>query len=249
LLVALIPQRFQLLEVSRLTSFLNVEEPPATLGRRSRSQTAQSFRAAARHSARVRFLRFALPIGIVVIVGVILGLTFFNPFRILARLPLDPGKIVISGTKVTMAGPKLAGFTRDARAYDLTARSATQDLTKPDVLELQDISAKVDMQDKARVELTAATGVYDRKAEQLTLLDNILLTSSSGYEARLTQAMVDIKTGIVVSHNPVEVKMLHGTINANRLEVGDKGDVVRFDGGVSMILILGNSSNGPAAQQ
>jgi lipopolysaccharide export system protein LptC len=137
-----------------------------------------------------------------------------------------------------MAAPRLAGFTNDQRAYELTARAASQDVTQPNFLELQDITAKVELQDKAVVELKAANGLYDRKTEQLTLLDKILLKSTTGYEAHLTQAVVDVKGGNVVSSKPVEVKMLNGTLNANRLEVADKGEVARFEGGVVMILNL-----------
>ncbi len=203
-----------------------------------RQQNGKAFKAAARHSRRVRLLRVALPVGIVLMLGIIFGLTFLNPFRILAKLPLDPGKVVISGTTVTMASPKVAGFTRDARAYDLTARAASQDLLKPNLLLLHDLRAKVELQDKAQVEMTATSGVYDRNTEKLTLTDKILLTSSTGYEAKLTQAEIDTKSGSIASQNPIEVKLLNGTLNANRLNVDDKGDVVRFGGGVSMILML-----------
>lgn len=197
----------------------------------------------------MRLLRIALPIGIVLLVGGTLGLTYFNPFRGLMRLPLDPGKIVVSGTKITMAAPRLAGFTRDSRAYDLTARAASQDLTKPDLLELQDIQAKFEMEDKSQVEMTASNGVFDRKVEQLTLLDRILLTTSTGYEARLTQAVVDVKSGNVRSNKPVDVKLLNGTLNANRLEIDDKGESIRFEGGVSMVLILEETQTAQAQQQ
>ena len=206
-----------------------------------RQDTVQAFRAAKRHSRRVRFLRIALPASIAVILAAIVGLTFFNPFRILAKLPLDPGKVVISGTTVTMASPKVAGFTRDARAYDLSARAASQDLLKPNLLSLQDLRAKIELQDKAQVDMTASSGVYDRATEKLMLMDKILLTSSTGYEARLTQAEVDTKSGSISSQNPVEVKLLNGTLNANRLNVDDKGDVVRFEGGVTMTLMLDGS--------
>src|SRR5262245_25213920 len=113
----------------------------------------QKFKTARRHSFRVRLLRIALPIVLVGIVGTVVGLSYFNPARLLTRLPLDPGKVTISGTKVTMAAPRLAGFTNDQRAYELTARTASQDVTNPNFLELQDISAKVELQDKAMVEL------------------------------------------------------------------------------------------------
>lgn len=189
----------------------------------------------------MRLLRVFLPLMIVLVVGGSVALNYFNPLRILGRLPLDPSKIVISGTKITMAAPRLAGFTHDARAYDLSARAAAQDLTKPDLLELQDISAKFDMEDKSQVELTASNGVYDRKTELLTLLTRIKLATTTGYEALLTEAIVDVKKGSVRSQSPVEVKLLNGTLNANRLEVDDKGESIRFEGGVSMLLNLDNS--------
>jgi lipopolysaccharide export system protein LptC len=211
----------------------------------------EKFRSARRHSVRVRILRVALPVGIIVMLGAVVGLTYFNPVRMLTRLPLDPGKVTISGTKVTMAAPRLAGYTNDQRAYELTARAASQDVTKPNMLELQGIRAKVELQDKAQVELTAASGTYDRGSDLLTLLDDILLTSTSGYEARLTQATVDVKAGHVVSQKPVEVKMLNGTLTANRLEVIDKGEVARFEGNVVMNLTLGDSTrpSAPAKAQ
>jgi len=209
-------------------------------------QRTDAFRRAARHSRRVRLLRIALPVSIVLILGVIFGLTFFNPFRILAKLPLDPGKIVISGTTVTMASPRVAGRTRDQRAYDLTARAASQDITKPNLLTLQDLRAKIELEDKAQVEMTASSGVFDRNTEKLVLKDKILLSSSTGYEAKLTQAEVDTKSGSISSQNPIEVKLLNGTLNANRLNVDDKGEIVRFDGGVTMVLILDGPKPGDA---
>lgn len=210
---------------------------------------ARKFRKAARHSFRVRLLRVALPVGIVVLIGGTFAISYFNPFRALARLPLDPSKIVISGTKITMAAPRLAGFTRDARAYDVSARAASQDLTKPDLLELQDIQAKFDMEDKSQVALTAKDGLYNRKTELLTLLSKIVLTTSTGYEAHLTQAQIDVKSGNVTSDNPVEVKLLNGVLNARRLEIDDKGEVIRFKNGVSMVLILEGDNNNQQAQQ
>ena len=108
------------------------------------------FRAAARHSRFVRLLRFAIPAGIAAIVAIILVATFFNPFHLIAAFPIDPGKIWLSGTKIVMQLPRLNGFTSDSRPYELTAREAAQDLTKPEVLELKDISALVELKDGQR---------------------------------------------------------------------------------------------------
>jgi lipopolysaccharide export system protein LptC len=204
----------------------------------SRGDGQRAFRAARRHSIMVRVLRVALPAAVVLITLAVVLVTYFNPLRMLAKLPIDVGNLVISGTKITMEQPRMAGFTRDARAYELSADAAAQDLTKPDIIELNKIHATIEMQDKSSVEMTALTGLYDSKGETLKLDQDILLTSSTGYEGRLSEASIDIRTGHVVSKHPVQLKLLQGTLDAKGLEIVNSGDLIRFDGGVKMILML-----------
>ena len=45
------------------------------------------------------------------------------------------------------------------------------------------------------------------KTEMLTLNENIHLISSTGYEARLSEAVIDVQKGNVVSEKPVWVKL------------------------------------------
>jgi lipopolysaccharide export system protein LptC len=208
----------------------------------SRGDSERAFRAARRHSRVVRILRVAVPVAVMVgFIGIFL-ITYLNPLRMLGKLPIDAGNLVVSGTKITMEKPHLSGFTRDERAYELSADAAKQDLTKPDMIELRNIHAKVQMQDKSTMEMSATAGIYDSKGETLKLDQNIVLSSSTGYRGRLSEATVDIRKGYVVSEQPVEVEMLQGTLNANRLEIVDSGDLVRFDGGVKMTLMLGEAA-------
>jgi len=207
-----------------------------------RGDGERAFRSARRHSRAVRILRVAIPLAVVLGFTGIFLITYFNPLRLLDKLPVDIGNLVVSGTKITMEHPRLSGFTGDARAYELSADAAKQDLTKPDLIELRNIRAKVQMQDKSTVEVSATTGIYDSKGETIKLDQNIVLSSSTGYRGRLSQATVDIRKGNVLSEQPVEVDLLQGTLNANRLEIVDSGDLVRFDGGVKMILMLGDTA-------
>jgi lipopolysaccharide export system protein LptC len=194
------------------------------------------FRSAARHSRLVRFLRFAIPAVIVIIAAVILVATFFNPFRLITAFPIDPGKVSLSGTKIVMELPRVTGFTTDQRPYELTARAAVQDLTKLEILELNDLSAKVELRDGQHVDITSINGVYDTKAEVLRLNDHITINSTSGYEGRLSEATVHISSGNIVSESPVEVKLPSGVLTANRLEVRENGAMIKFSGGVEMNL-------------
>jgi lipopolysaccharide export system protein LptC len=201
------------------------------------SDRERVFRAATRHSRMVRFFRRAIPVSLIVILLSIAAAAYFQPLRMIYKLPLDAGRLVVSGTKITMEAPHLAGFTRDGRPYDLTARAAAQDITNPGVLELKDVRAHVAMQDQAVIELRAAAGLYDTKADAIVLKTDVTLTSTAGYTVRLNEAKVDIKTNKIVSEMPVEVTLSNGTINANRLEVSDNGDTMRFENGVEVYLV------------
>ncbi len=196
----------------------------------------RAFRSAARHSRLVRFFRFAIPAGIVVIAAVILVATFFNPLRLITPFPIDLGKISWDGTKIVMKLPRVTGYTTDQRPYELTAHAAVQDLTRLEVLELNELRAKVELRDGQHVNLSSINGVYDTKAEVLRLKDHITINSTSGYEGRLSEATVHISTGIIVSESPVEVKLPNGVLTANRLEVRDNGAMIKFGGGVEMNL-------------
>jgi lipopolysaccharide export system protein LptC len=208
----------------------------------SRGDGERAFRAARSHSRLVRILRIAVPASVVMGLIIITLITYFNPLRMLARLPINIDNLVVSGTKVTMEQPHLSGFTSDARAYELTADTAAQDMTKPDIVELRNIRAKIEMQDKSSMEMTAVTGIYDAKGETLKLDRDIRLNSSTGYQGHLSEALIDIRKGNVASEHPVEVKLLQGTLNANRLDILDSGDIVRFHGGVVMDMTLNQSS-------
>jgi lipopolysaccharide export system protein LptC len=169
-----------------------------------RSEGDRVFRAAARHRRFVRFLRSAIPVGIVAIVAIMLVATFFNPSRLFASFPIDPGEISLSGTKVVMELPRVSGFTGNAQPYEFTARAATQDLTKPDILELKDINALVELKDGQRVTIKSINGVYNTKGDVLSLNDHIAANSTSGYEGHLSEATVNTASANIVSESPVE---------------------------------------------
>ncbi|MBN9584188.1 MAG: LPS export ABC transporter periplasmic protein LptC [Afipia sp. 62-7] len=204
------------------------------------------FARAKRHSRRVRQLRLAVPLLVAASLLTIVGVSLFNPFRLLSALPIDIGKLGVSGTRITMDSPHLAGFTPDQRPYELWAQSAVQDVTRPNNVELHELRAKVQMEDKTNLSMDARTGLFDTKTQILDLKENIFLQSSTGYEARLTQAAVDMAAGTVSSDEPVAVKLLNGTLDANALRITENGALVRFEGGVSMVLIPENANAAPA---
>jgi hypothetical protein len=82
---------------------------------------------------------------------------------LIANFLIDPGKISLSSTKIIMELPRLNGFTTDSRPYELTARTAAQDLAKPDIMELNDISALVELKDGQQVNQVDQWGLRHQK--------------------------------------------------------------------------------------
>jgi lipopolysaccharide export system protein LptC len=224
-----------------LTIASSIDQGPHGYTMARRGDGARVFRKAMRHSRWVRVLRLMIPLAIVGAVAGGLVAAQLNPLRMLTSLPVDFSSLVVSGTKITMQAPRIAGFTKDSRPYELTARAAAQDVANPNTIELQGLHGKTEMPDKAVFEMTADGGIYDAKAELLTLRQNIVFKSTSGFEVYLSEAVVDVHSSNVVSEKPVRVRMQQGTINANRMEVLDSGDTIRFGGGVSMVMTASNS--------
>jgi lipopolysaccharide export system protein LptC len=209
------------------------------LARSGRSDGKQAFRAAVRHSRHVRILRIAVPLTVaLVVVGGVAFTALLKPLRVLSGANVDVGSLVVSGTKIMMQQPRLAGFTRDNRRYKMVAQAAAQDVTKPDMVELHGINATMEMKDGSVFETTAKDGLYNSKTEQLTLSQDIVVTSSSGYKAFLNEAVIDVRAGRIVSDKPVEVQTATWTINANGMDVAESGDLMRFDRGVFVTMML-----------
>ena len=195
------------------------------------------FAMAARHSRMVRILRVAVPAAVVLAMAVVVGISIFNPFRMLAqKIPLDIGNVVVSGSKITMESPHLSGYTPDQRPYEMWAKTAVQDVTDPDHVELNKLRTKLLMQDGSTLFLDSLTGFFDDKAQTLDLQKDIFLKTTTGYEARLNQAHIDMAKNTVDSDQHVDVKLTNGTLSSDRLRIINGGEVIRFEGNVVMHL-------------
>jgi lipopolysaccharide export system protein LptC len=201
-----------------------------------------AFGAAVRHSRRVGFLRKALPIAAGSGILIVVLWTWLDPLRFASGLPVELGRISISGTKLTMDAPKLKGFSRDGRPYTVTAEEAAQDLTKPNVIELSKIVGQFDLGGRGNIVLNAKSGVYDGKKEQMKIFDGIDFHSTEGHSGQLSEALIEPRKGHLVTESPVDLFFSEGSLRGNRMEVFDQGKVIVFEGGVTMVLRMNQRS-------
>lgn len=198
-----------------------------------RRDPGAAYKAATRHTRRVRFLRRALPAAILLGVSIIVIGAWLDPLRLLRELPIEFARLAISGSKLKIEAPKLSGYTSDGRAYSVTAETASQDLTQPGVIEMTGIEAHFEVVGGGTTTLRAGKGTYDSKAERLRLAEAIDIVSTNGFGGKLSEALVDMRKGHMLSTAPVDLRYQDGRVRADRLEIFDNGDRALFEGRVT----------------
>jgi lipopolysaccharide export system protein LptC len=223
----------------------NAINAPARWTASRSANVERTVRSAGRHSRMVRVVRVVLPAAIVLGLGGYVLNNYLNPMAMLRSMPSVSGKLAVQGSKITMELPRIAGMTRDSRSYQLTAETAVQDIKKPDQIELQNLRAEMEMVDADVVVITAKSGTYMTKGDKVVLREHVVVTSAQGFNAKLREAVVDMKKGNVTSEQPVEVKMPSGLITANGVEIENSGEVIRFTRGV----VVNLDAEGPEAKK
>jgi lipopolysaccharide export system protein LptC len=190
-----------------------------------------AFALARRHSKFVVFMRAAIPaVCVIFSIGAIL-FHFFDPFRVNTPV-VSISTIGISGSKITMQLPKLSGYKKDLRSYNVTAQTATQDVKQQTLIELVKPNATIELEKNQFARVQAATGTYDTKNETMVLNGGVEVKTDTGYDIQMLDARANMKAGSIETSQPVKVKMENGTIEADTMNVLDSGKNILFNGHV-----------------
>lgn len=202
---------------------------------RDSAPRAEAFADAGRHSKRVRRLRAAVAgFSALAVVGVV-GYVVIDPFGRPAG-PFSVDRIGVEGTRVTMEAPRMNGYRKDGRPYDVRAVRGVQDVRKPNLIDLAEVDAKIAMVDNSTAKITSLTGLYDASRETMVLKGDVRIQNVPAYDMRLSTADIDFKSGRLASNEGVTVVMSDGTITADSVEMGDNGHRITFEGRVKSLM-------------
>ncbi len=191
------------------------------------------FSRARRHSTLVKVLKFILPVSAVALV------IFFTASSLLSYVPVSDvsvEKVGLNDGKLVMDKPKLSGFDKKNRPYDVKAATAIQDLKKPGIIELKTIAANLPMDASSFAQVNADNGTYDSTSEKMVLRDNVTIKGARGMNISMQEAHIDMKSGSMVSEKPVTVVSGETDISANSIKVEDNGKRIIFKNNVKMII-------------
>lgn len=203
------------------------------------------FHAARRHSMRVRVLKTALPVVALGVAAVFSWYTFLAAPATTVKVELDPSE---SG-KLVMTSPQLNGYTKDNRPYSMVAARAVQDAKQSGVIVLEGIMAQLPVGDKDKAEIDAASGIYDSVNGHLQFDNDFTVKTTSGMEAKLRSANVNMTSGEMSTDKPVDIRTENAHIRAEKMQIQENGKVMVFENKVQLTIEPVKEASTPAAKK
>ena len=191
------------------------------------------------YSNFVSIMRFALPLGALFLLGLII------------LWPLISGRE--EGFRVSFsAAPELDGSLRMVNArymgvddrnqpYTVTAAEVSQIEPQSTLVFLKEIKADVFLDDVSGqwLALTATEGLYERNNGLLDLTGNVSFYSDQGHEFHTEKARIDLDARIADGDMPVSGQSPLGTLKAGNFYLDGDNDKMVFGNGVRLIIFPG----------
>ncbi len=203
-------------------------------------RSAAHFEQAQRHSSLVRMLKKTLP---VIALGLVVWFVVMGVLNTKGIGNFTVGSSGISNGMLIMESPKMSGFNRDNRPYNLSASRAKQDIKSPNIIKMENLRATVPMQADIFADIKASIGIYNSDKEWLSLNQDIEINSQDGTKVLLNTADIDLSHGRLTSNDPVLVSTPNSNISADRVEVIDNGSIIIFEQRVRMTIQPSPESN------
>lgn len=209
---------------------LNAPMPMAFAANR---RSEADFVHARRHSWLVFGLKGLLPVCVALVAGTFAFAALWSYVPISG---LSIGSASLKDGKLVMEDPKMAGFDRQNRPYDVRALRATQNLTQTEIVDLEKIVAQIPVDEKSFATVNALHGIYHTENETLALRDDITVKGARGMDIELETADINMRTGDMVSKRPVRVFSDRAVITADSVKVEDSGKIIIFENRVRTIV-------------
>ncbi len=216
------------------------------LGRRAPGRT-RAFQAAARHSARVKWLRRLIIGGAALTSLGVLGYSWLRT-GITGDAHFSLDSIGISGDKVTMAHPKLTGVRQDGRPYEVTADSGVQNPRDPNRTKLIRLDAHLHLSDEGETRVLGDEGLYDANAQTLDLSGHVRI-KGVGFDLVMQSALMNFKTSALSSNQPVRLDFNGGWVNSDKMSMTQNAEQITFLGNVRSEFIQGPDAGSAEAMR
>ncbi len=185
------------------------------------------------YSFFVRFMRLALPLVAIGIIGLLLSWP-----RVEETLDPIPKEALVPQTvgKNELVNPRFESADSKNQPFTITAERAIQSARDPSVVLLEKPMADITMNNGAWLAAEATEGAYRQNADKLLLQGHVKLFHDKGYEMLTEKLLLNLKSREAWSDQPVYGQGPAGTLQATGMQANAETDKLIFTGPVKLVL-------------
>jgi len=132
--------------------------------------------------------------------------------------------------------PRYKGVHEKQGAYDIRADSALQQVRNPELMTFDKINAELVSMEGKKTRLTAPSGIFHSKQEELTFDNGVTIDGEAGISGKLKTATAYMKEKRLISKDPVQLGFQGHTIAADKVEMWTTESRAIFTGNVRVHL-------------
>lgn len=197
------------------------------IARQERSRRQRRAAPGSAHDRLIAVLMVALPIGIGVLAAFLVMAPLF--MRGDTSFVLDKNKVDVAQERMRLRAAEYRGQDAKGQPFVIDAGSAVQKSSAEPVVQLQELAAAIRLPD-GPARLTAPSGRYDMRDEQVDVNGPIRFRAADGYTLDTNDATVDLKTRRLHSGSAVTGTTAMGTFSGDRLDADLESRTVRLTG-------------------
>jgi lipopolysaccharide export system protein LptC len=116
------------------------------------------------------------------------------------------------------------------------AKVGMQDISRPELFDLEGLEVRVETKGDEAVTLTAPNASYSTRADSAKMKGGVRITDSKSFDMRTESANMDFKASVMTSSAPVTLHIDGGEVAANRVEFQQKDRRATFTGNVRSVI-------------
>ena len=181
------------------------------LARKDRAVKRGWARPGGAHDYVVRFLKFALPVGVLAFIAYLLISPLSRNKEV--SFLLDKKKVATASERLKTQAARYQGVDDQGRAFTVEANRAVQKTSQVPIVDITGVRAQMQMKDGPAL-ATADSGRYHMDAQTMDVDGPIHVTAANGYKLETRNVTVDLTNHTLKGNQGVEGTMPLGRFDA-----------------------------------
>ena len=187
------------------------------------------------YSKFVKFMKIVLPLGSVLIIGLILGWPYISGIE--GQFKIGFSSINLSSNEQTgVDNARYFGVDDLSRPYSISADLARFPEGPKGSITLEMPKADITVDDGSWLVMTAKTGIYNQKNKLLSLQGAVNLFHDSGYEISTDEIDINLAKNDAIGTKPINGHGPFGELNASGIRIDKNNNTIFFIGPARLLM-------------